>query len=365
MKNIVYISFIFILIACGSEGNEDSPSNPDSFNRTEMLTFWADEIIIPGYTDFESKTNELNTAVTTFTTTPTTVNLKLARNAWEEAYITWQKVAIFQIGKAQELNMVNNMNTMPANVEDIKMHIAADSYNLESPNLYAVQGFPTLDYLLNGQGTDDETIVFYTTAVNAVKYKVYLNDIAKRVHDLTKKVYDDWTGTYRQIFIDKDGYSDTSSVDKLVNFYVIPFYEKQLRDNKITTPSGARTGIPQVKKVEGYYKKDISKKLFITSLLATKNFFKGIGYTGVKGKSLEQYLMFLKRNDLADLMNTKFTDIDEKAILLKDNFAAQIESDKIVFLNTYDSMQSLLKSFKPDMMSAFSIKNTSTDLDND
>ncbi|WBX72555.1 imelysin family protein [Tenacibaculum pacificus] len=365
MKNLIYIAFVFILVGCGSDGSGNTPSNPDSFKRKEMLTFWAEQIIIPGYTDFNTKTNQLNTTVQSFTTTPSVENLNLARDAWKKAYIAWQKVSMFQVGKAQDLNMVNCMNTIPASTEKITSYAISGTYNLESPNLYPVQGFPALDYLLNGLGTDNEIVIFYTSATNASKYKTYLNDITKRVADLTKMVSDDWTGSYKQTFIDNDGYTDVSSVDKLVNFYIIPFFEKELRDNKIATPSGARTGEAESEKVEGYYNRNISKELFTTALLATKNFFKGIGNNGVEGKSLQQYLEFLKRKDLVDIINAKFDDIDNKVTLLNDDFASQIESDKTVFLNTYDSLQSLLKSFKPDMMSALSIKNNSTDADND
>lgn len=365
MKKIIYSFLVLLIVACGSSSNNEN-ENPDNFNRKEMLTFWADQMIIPAYKDFEEKTNLLKTAVNTFTTDVTDANLTAVRNTWKNAYVSWQKASLFQVGKAQELNMVGNMNTVPTNVSLIKSYAESGSYNLESPNLSAVQGFPAIDYLLNGQGTNAETITFYTTAANAAKYKTYLNDITNRVQNLTKLVYNDWKGSYRQEFIDNDGYSISSSVDKMVNFYVIPFYEKQLRDGKIANPSGARTGTADVKLVEGYYKKDISKELFTTALLATKNFFKGVGYNGTStGKSLQQYLEFLNRKDLADIINNKFTAIDQKASLLENDFTSQIQTDKVKFLETYDAMQSLLKSFKPDMMSAMSITNTSTDSDND
>ncbi|MCG8182362.1 imelysin family protein [Tenacibaculum piscium] len=372
MKKLIYISFIFLLSACGGEnGGGNNPTNPDDFKRKEMLTFWANHIIVPAYSDFNTKTVTLKESVDAFLEKPTIATLNTARDTWKNAYISWQKVAIFQVGKAQELNMVNRMNTVPTNVENLKKYATPNKenkvqYNLESPNLYAVQGFPALDYLLNGQGTDIETITFYTTAKNAVYFKNYLNDITKKIADLTKTVIDDWNGGYKELFIAKDGYTDVSSVDKLVNFYVIPFYEKELRDNKIATPSGARSGTIAVEKVEAYYyQKELSKELFTTALTATKNFYKGIGYDKTSGKSLHQYLEFLNRKDLATLIDAKFTAIQNSTKALNTDFASQIKTDKTPFLNTYDKMQSLLKSFKPDMMSALSIKNTSTDADND
>lgn len=366
MKKLIYICILTLIVACGSSSETPGTSNPDNFNRKEMLTFWADNIIIPGYTDYNTKTVALNDAVVKFTNDVTAANLTEVRNAWKNAYVTWQKVSLFQVGKAQELNMVGTMNLFPTNTTQLNSLAISGTYNLESPNLNPVQGFPALDYLLNGQGNDTETIAFYSTATNADNYKKYLKDITERIANLTKQVLDDWKGSYKQVFIDNDGYTVSSSVDKMVNFYVIPFYEKQLRDGKIANASGARTGTADVTLVEAYYKKDISKELFTTSLLATKNFFKGIGYNGTStGKSLQQYLEFLNRKDLADLINTKFTDIEQKASLLENDFTSQITTDRIKFLDTYDALQALLKSFKPDMFSAMSITNTSTDTDND
>lgn len=387
MKKVIYfLAMCLLVVSCASDskgGGGKKGNSPDNFNRKEMLTFWADKIIIPGYADFSSKTKSLEEAVTTFTITPSVENLTKARSAWKEAYIVWQKVSLFQIGKAQEENMTGSMNTYPTDTEAIKTYATKQNYNFESPNLNDKQGFPALDYLLNGQGTNQKTINFYTKAKNASKYKKYLKDVAVRINLLTSKVYKSWTNGYRNTFINNDGYTATSSVDKLVNFYVIPFYEKQFREPKIATPAGVRTSIPAPEKAEAYYAKNFSKQLYMVTLEATKNFFKGIGYDGkTQGKSLQQYLEFLKRKDLANLINTNFDKLTKLSESLDDNFTIKFEVKKdekgqvietvIIdkakrskMLNTFDAIQVILKNFKPDMMSAMSVRNTSTDTDND
>lgn len=370
MKKVIYfLAMCLLVVSCASDskgGGGKKGNSPDNFNRKEMLTFWADKIIIPGYADFSSKTKSLEEAVTTFTITPSVENLTKARSAWKEAYIVWQKVSLFQIGKAQEENMTGSMNTYPTDTEAIKTYATKQNYNFESPNLNDKQGFPALDYLLNGQGTNQKTINFYTKAKNASKYKKYLKDVAVRINLLTSKVYKSWTNGYRNTFINNDGYTATSSVDKLVNFYVIPFYEKQFRENKIATPAGVRTGTAAVEKVEAYYAKNISKDLYITTLNATKNFFQGKSYSGAKtGKSLQQYLEFLNRQDLATTINTKFNTVITLSNTLNNSFIVQIETDRTKMLDTFDAIQAVLKSFKPDMMSAMSVMNSSTDTDND
>lgn len=352
------------MISCGKDESGGDSSKKDNFNRKQMLTFWADNIIIPAYSDFSAKTKLMDDAIKSFADTPSNEKLVSVVSTWKTAYISWQKASLFQIGKAQEFNMTATMNTYPTNVDDIKEYVASGTYNLESPNLYKAQGFPALDYLLNGMGTAQETVDFYKNATNA-NYVKYLKDISARVNNLATQVYNDWKGNYRAEFIDNDGYTTVSSVDKMVNFYVIPFYEKQFREFKLAIPSGARTGTPVANAVEAFYAKNLSKELFVTTLTTVKNFFKGVGYNGSNGQSLKQYLEFLNRKDLADEINNKFATLTTLSNDLEDSFINQIANDKTKMLNTFDAIQEVLKKFKPDMMSAMSVMNTSTDIDND
>ncbi|MBS9774326.1 MAG: imelysin family protein [Tenacibaculum sp.] len=364
MKKIICLVISALFISCGGSEKEQE-SKKDGFNRKEMLTFWADDIIMPAYNDFNIKTKSLDDAIKIFIQKPTTRTLSIAKNKWKQAYISWQKVSLFQIGKAEELYMIGNMNTYPTDVESLKKYAEKGEYILELPSLYDEQGFPALDYLLNGIGTEQETVNFYKNSTN-VNYLKYLKDISARINNLANQVYNDWKGGYRDIFISKDGYSITGSVTKMVNFYVIPFYEKQFRENKISTPTGVRTGTVAVEKVEAYYAKNISKELYMVTLEAIKNFFKGKSYDGTKtGKSLQQYLQFLKREDLVKVINTKFEKLTELSNSLDDDFVKQIETDRKKMVDIFNAIQSVLKSFKPDMMSAMSVTNTSTDTDND
>lgn len=361
MKKILYSIIIVTILSCKTE---DKEKTFDNFKRSEMLTFWADKLIIPAYQDFSEKTKKMNDAVSIFVEKPNSNNLNNAKNMWEKAYISWQKASLYQIGKAQEYNMVGNMNTYPTNTKAIKEYAKKGNYNLDSPNLYDKQGFPALDYLLNGLGTNQETVAFYSKEENK-GLKKYLTDISNRINTLATGVLKDWKGAYRKSFIENDGYTTTSSVDKLVNFYVIPFYEKQFREYKLTIPAGVRTDKALPAHVEAYYAKNLSKKLYITTLKTIKNFFRGVGYNGEKGKSLQQYLEALNRKDLANEINKRLNKLSELSNSLDDSFINQIKKDKNKMFNTFDAIQAVLKKFKPDMMSAMSVTNTSTDTDND
>ena len=363
--SLLLIVSVLVMYACSSS-SDSNVNTGDGFNRKAMLTHWAENIIIPGYTDFAQKTGALKTATETFTTTPNPTNLGALRTSWQDAYVVWQKISIFQIGKAETLNMVNTMNTYPTNVSDLTLNITSGNYDLTSQNEYDEQGFPALDYLLNGAGADDTAIIANYTGADAAKYNKYLNDLATRIDALAKEVLADWNGGFKTLFIENDGSSATSSVDKLVNFYIVSFFEREVREKKISFPSGARTGTPVPTNTEAYYKKDISKLLLTTAFNATEDFFNGKAYSSAStGQSLKSYLEFLNRTDLITAINTKIADAKTAIGVLDNNFVDQINNDNTKMTLTFDKLQLLVKDLKVDMASAMSIKITIEDNDGD
>ncbi|HBX67301.1 MAG TPA: peptidase M75 superfamily protein, partial [Balneolaceae bacterium] len=49
----------------------------------------------------------------------------------------------------------DNLNIYPTDTTEIKENIQTGSYNLALPSLNNSQGFPALDYLLNGLGDNN------------------------------------------------------------------------------------------------------------------------------------------------------------------------------------------------------------------
>jgi len=72
----------------------DEGTNP-TFDRGVMLANWADNIIVPAFTDFGTKTNALEDATQTFVDNPTPVNLESLQDSWFNAYLGFQKGVAF------------------------------------------------------------------------------------------------------------------------------------------------------------------------------------------------------------------------------------------------------------------------------
>lgn len=373
MKKLFSVLLLFILLACEGEG-PTGPNPPDStaFDRKAMLTNWADNIIIPGYTAFAEKTAELKNAAELFTNDANLRSFYTLQSAWEEAYKLWQRVSMFNIGKADELRYRDNMNIYPTNVVEIEENIALGGYNLALPSQNDRQGFPALDYLLYGLADTDIGILdFYTNNAQAANYKQYILDLVNRMDMLTQQVLEDWTNEgYRESFINNDGNSSTASVDLLVNDFVF-YYEKHLRAGKVGIPAGVFSGNPLSTHVEAFYNKNLSKELLQIALTAVQNFFNGkyINQTSVEGESLKSYLDFLNTmkgsEDLSLLINTQFNISRDRIQDLSDDFVAQVETDNIAMLSAYDQLQLNVVLLKVDMLQALNINVDYVDADGD
>ena len=259
MKKLFFFLLLISVFACD---DDESPIPVDSFDRERMLTDWADNIIVPAYTAFAEKTGALKSASLVFTEDPSLTNYQDLSAKWESAYLAFQDVAIFEIGKAEELRFTNNLNIYPTDIDGLTENVLNAGYNLALPSQIAMQGFPALDYLLFGLAENENAILdFYKNDINADQYLDYLNALSNRINDLTQEVLSDWNDTYRNEFIENNGNSALASVDQLTNDFIF-YYEKHLRAGKIGIPAGVFSGDALSQNVEAFYRKDISKKLF-------------------------------------------------------------------------------------------------------
>jgi hypothetical protein len=371
MKKIALVVLTFTFLYACSSSSSDGESQSDNFNRTEMLTNWADNIIIPGYSDYQSKLQTLSADVATFNATPTEANLQTVRTSWINAYKVYQKIAVFSIGKAMEINFNEATNTYPTEVAGIEANIASGTYNLDLLSQFSKQGFPALDYMLNGLGSTDATIVtFYSTNANAAQYKQYLTSITAKLKSNADSILTDWNTGYRDTFISSNGTGVSSSVSKTTNLFVKNF-EKTIRTGKIGIPAGVfSNGSLFPEKVEAVYKKDLSKELLNTSIQAQLDFFNGKFYNSTTtGSSLKSYLDYLNAvrsgQNLSTVITNQFATIFATNTNLSNNFFEQVSNDNSKMLASYDAMQQNVVYLKLDMMQALNVTVDYVDGDGD
>ncbi|WP_370214372.1 imelysin family protein [Mesoflavibacter profundi] len=364
MKKIALSLFILItIVACTSSEESSSSVRNDGFDRGAMLSNWANNSIIPALQDLDQKLETLQEDKNTFISTVNQTNLEQLRTSWLEAYKVWQHVEMFNIGKAEEISYVFQMNVYPTNTQDIESNIASQNYDLSAVGNNDAVGFPALDYMLFGLDTDDNAIL---SKYNDANYVNYLNDLVDRMVDLNAIVLTDWQANYINSFTASTDNTSTSAVNKLTNDFIF-YYEKGFRANKFGIPAGVFSGsTPLSEKVEGYYSKVYSKTLALEAIDAVQNFFNGVSYDQLEtGSSFSSYLNYLNRQDLVTTITTKLNNGRDKINTLQDNFYSQVNTDNTQMTETFDVLQLAVVSFKVDMLQAFNINVDYVDADGD
>lgn len=364
-----------VVLACSTSDDSEVPTDPgggngdgtgDTFDRSAMLNNWANNIIMPGYTDFADQLSSLKNAADNFNAAPAQTELNELRTAWLTAYRTWQRVSLFEIGPAEDVNLRTNLNIYPTNTTLIESNIAAGNYNLGLSSNREAKGFPALDYLIHGSADTDEQII---ALLSEPAYREYLTDLVQDMIDLTDGVIAQWNGNYKDTFVSNDGASSTASVDRLVNDYIF-YFEKFLRAGKMGIPLGVFSGSVLPGNIEAYHNGDVSNILFLEGLDAVQDFFNGRHYNGSgSGESLNSYLNELNSikdgENLGAVINAQLNSARQEVQGL-DLFSKELESSPPTnMLLAYDEVQKVVPLFKVDMVSAMSISIDFVDADGD
>lgn len=370
-KLFIFFSALITLAACSSSDSGEDSTSGSNYDRKLLLTNWADNIIIPSYTNYEAKIATLAQNVAAFTTTANQTNLAAVRTSWLEAYKAYQYVAIYSFGKSEEISFKESANTYPTNVTGIENNILADNYNLALLSQFDKQGFPALDYLLHGLASTDAAIIaYYSTDAHASKYQKYLTAVTAQLATNANLVTTDWKSNYRDLYIANSGASVSGSVAITTNNFVKNL-EKDIRSGKIGIPCGVfsnATKFPE--KVEAYYKNNLSKELLNTALQASQDFFNGKHYgSATTGEGLKTYLDYVNAmrggQKLSQIILQQYAAAFTAIAGLDPSFSTQITNNNTLMIAAYDVVQQNVIYTKLDMMQALNITIDYVDSDGD
>ena len=395
IKKSLYLFILLLLFHCSENSTEDSvtlndsirdqtqnnsdnlndqtnlnqDSNTDSgstFDRTKMLEFTVDKIIIPAFDDLETKLNNLKISYNKFNSDMTDDNLEDLRNNWLISYKAWQHVEIYDIGKAMKDYYAFKSNVYPVDTVRVKVNIEKGEYDLNNPNNYDSQGFPTMDYLLYGLDKDTSKVVNHFK--NDQKISNYLGKIIDEIISTTASVNSDWKSS-KEEFVKSIENSASSNLNMLINDFIY-YYEKRFRAMKFGIPGGVFSSSALPGTVEGYYSKIYSKELSLEAFSSIKNFFNGISHENkdISGTGLKSYLDFLDPNKtqlLSDEINNQFNIAENSINELNNNFSEQTSTGLLKLLTTYDNIQKAVVLLKVDMLQILNINVDYVDADGD
>jgi len=357
-KNILSVALVagvmaIICFACSKGGGSSDPKPDNGFDKAAMLTNYADNLIIPGYTAMQSKVQDLDATLTTFLATPTDANLQLAKAALKNAYLQFEKVSVNQYGPAETYLLGNFINTFPADTTKINANIQSGTYDFTSAGTVDQQGLSALDYLLAETGALQKF-----TNGSAAARKKYVQDVIARIKSLVDKTLADWKNTYRAQFVGNTRSDVGSPIGYLVNQFA---YEMdQLKGPRIGWPFGKQSGgTVFADKCEAYYS-GFSAALAVENLTNLRN-----SYTGGDGKGIDDYLVSLKKDQLNTDVLKEFDVTLTKLKAIPDPMSAAFTANKDLVDAAYKEIQLLLTLLKTDVASATGVRITYQDSDGD
>ncbi len=365
--------YVLAALAClatlaGCSSDDGDNNNGSDFDREAMLTNYADNLIIPAYSNFSDATAAMQTAIAEFTTTPTTATLATARQKYKEAYLAWQQVSAYEFGPAYDQMLLSNVNIYPTNTNQIENNITAGTYDLQAAANLAAKGFPAIDYLLYSQATETAVVDQYTTAATATNRKAYLQDVAVLIQELAETTHNAWTTqNYSNTFKQSMGTAVGSATGNLVNALNSDIdLTKRAKVGFAVGKSSA--GEPMPEQVEAYYSQ-ISLELLLENLQAQKAIFLGVGEDGTNGPGLDDYLNHVgaKKGNmlLADAIEQQFNLAIAATEAVTGPLSEAVVTNQEAVNKVYDELQKLIVLTKTDMPSALGVTITYTDNDGD
>ncbi|WP_162054565.1 imelysin family protein [Pontibacter pamirensis] len=362
---VMAIACLAVLSSCGSD-NEGGPAT--EYDRQAMVAHYADNLIVPAFRVFNNKTEAMVAAVNAFVATPTTGTLVTARTAYQDAYIALQDVSVYEFGPAEEQLLRANLNIYPTSAAEIENNVMSGTYDLQAAANLDTKGFPALDYLLYGAGSEAAIVEQHTSGAHAANRKKYLQDVSSLVHQRANAVYTGWTsGNYADTFKNAQGTAVGSAVGNLVN--QLNFDIDVTKRAKVGFPSGRfSVGEALPEKVEAYYSQT-SLELLKQAIRAEKATFMGMTANGTNGPGLDDYLDHVEapygEGMLSDAIEAQFDAALAAANAVQGPLSEAVTTQPQAVTKVYDELQKLIVLTKTDMPSALGVAINYTDSDGD
>jgi len=360
---------LLLFFSCSkSSGSDDG--NTSGFDKTAMLTYYADSIVIPGYQEMQKQVNTLQIAVNAFADAPSVSTQTAAKEAYRLALLQYERMSVYNFGPAgvallevytnffggfdNSFSQQGELTGYSVDSATIESNITSGNYDFTvyTRNSFYSQGFPALGYLLVGPNAINKF------SSNTANRKKYTKDVIARVKTLVDKVSSDWGG-FRSSFISNTKTDVGSSIGNLVNQFA--YQMDALKGPKIGWPFGKQSnGIVFATKTESYFA-GFSVELAKANVAGLKNAYTG----GAGNKGIGSYLIALKQESLHNDVLAQFNLVIDKLNAVPDPLSTSLTANAPNVEAAYKEIQKLLTLLKTDVASATGVQITFMDNDGD
>lgn len=216
------VAGLLLLGACSSDGSEATDGDDGETSTTagapaagtgDLLAGLADDVLVPRYEQLATDLGGLSAAIDALCATPSSSALTAAQQAWTTAVTTWQSSRPGAIGPGDDLRLMSavGFEARPASIDRLLAGTDPVDPDTVANEGAAVRGLYAIEYGLHGEGGDA-----LATAAGARRC-TYLASVAGLTVTAAEEVAADWSGDFRDTFVDGIGGDQQMSVSELVN----------------------------------------------------------------------------------------------------------------------------------------------------
>tara|TARA_B100000768_G_scaffold128553_1_gene119167 strand:- start:99 stop:1250 length:1152 start_codon:yes stop_codon:yes gene_type:complete len=363
---LVPILFSLLFFAGCSPDSEDQKI---TFDRGPFLENTTSSVIIPAYTNYASRCQDLKNASDQliFTEGVDAGQIQGLQELLKLTYLDWQHASLFDFGPAMDRALLATTNTYPTDTVKIIAAFTNENWTPGLPATLSNIGLPALDYLLNHSSAEE-----IATEMNNDSFRI---DHLKRLVDYLQSesfaVLTAWEDGFKTTFVASTGTEEGSSIGLLLNSFN-QVYEKSIRKEKLGLPNGIMTfsETPQPTLVEAPFAASWSIELMHEALIGCENFYFGDLEQGASQQiGLDDYLQSLGDVEygagLDDAISGQLTAAKAAVLTMNDPLADYVVESQAATYDVFAELQALVVLWKVDMMSSLGVLITYQDNDND
>jgi len=257
-------------LACGESDGGGPPDLAPGFDRSTLLASVADRVIVPTYTEFVDRADDLRAATAAWAEAPDDAARRAAaQRAWEDAADVWQRAELMQVGPAGAagvtgrtggLGLRQEIYSWPLDsacrVDQALIENRFDESGYFEEQVDSVFGLDALEYVLfvpsDDNACDDEDALpidaqgLWDDFVAAdgepiARRAAYAGAVAEKLKADADRLAAEWTAGFRDRFVDagQAGSPFGTAQQALDELFAAMFYlELETVDEKLGAPAG-------------------------------------------------------------------------------------------------------------------------------
>jgi len=365
--------------------------DPPGFSRAELLASVANNVIMTSYRDFETAATGMEAALKDYqaaidSTGDKAAKLELARAAWKNTMVAWQRAEVVQLGplgkKGKTLNGASirdevfswpTTNTCRVEQELVdQKYSQADFFTASLVNSY---GMDALEYLLFVHSMTntcpslvninrDGTWALLTETDLEDRRAAYAYAIAKQITVEAKRLIKAWDASGGNFLkqLTKAGTSDSDyeSTQTAINelFAAMYYIELSVKDDKLALPAALSIGCMEMscpEKLESRWAKH-SRENILANLQAFRSVFVGGDQTNADHIGFDDWLTALGSEDLSRAM---LKALDDTVALLQAQNISYVDAlamQQTALVDAHDALKTMTDLLKTQFVSILALE---------